>query len=290
MAEPDLNDLRTTILRACPELAASRFTLLNAGWDSLAVDVDDRLIFKFPRHAEAEGRLRLEASLLAEIAPRVAMPVPRLTLYFGPPLFSYHAKLRGAHLLTDQYAALPETARERLADDLARFYAELHALDAARMAAAGAQAIRPWIAPEDMLRRVWPALRTNSLRHRSETAVITWAALPADPHGTTYGFFDGHGWNMAFDHDAQRLNGVYDFADSGFGPLQQDFIYSNFISRDLTARIIRRYEALTGRAVDAERVELLSAILRLSELAEYADDPAHAPAMVRHVADWFDGA
>src|SRR5919106_64050 len=62
------------------------------------------------------------------------------------------------------------------------------------------------------------------------------------PYGTTYGFFDGHGWNMAFDHTTNRLNGVYDFADSGFGPLHQEFIYTNLIARDLTARIVAEYE------------------------------------------------
>src|SRR5262249_49179758 len=98
--------------------------------------------------------------------------------------------------------------------------------------------------------------------------------LEPDPHGRTYGFFDGHGWNMAFDHAAQRLNGVYDFADSGFGWLQQEFIYSTIVSPDLTARIVGRYERLTGRAIDRHRLRLLFQVLRLNEFAERTDDAA----------------
>ena len=49
--------------------------------------------------------------------------------------------------------------------------------------------------------------------------MLTGAAMPPDPLGTVYGFFDGHGWNMAFDHARGRLNGIFDFGDSGFGPL-----------------------------------------------------------------------
>ncbi len=101
--------------------------------------------------------------------------------------------------------------------------------------------------------------------------------MPPDPHGVTYGFFDGHGWNMAFDATAQRLNGVYDFGDSGFGQLQQEFIYSNMISPDLTERIIGRYETLTGRALDRERIALLFEVLRLSELAQNVDDAHWGP-------------
>jgi hypothetical protein len=91
---------------------------------------------------------------------------------------------------------------------------------------------------------------------------------------------------MAFHHAGKRLNGIYDFADSGFGPLHQDFLYPNWIARDLTARIITEYEALIGLAIDRERIELLSAVLRLSQLAEYADDAEHAPAMLKPVVDW----
>jgi hypothetical protein len=82
---------------------------------------------------------------------------------------------------------------------------------------------------------------------------------------------------LAFDPKTQSLNGVYDFADSGFGRLHQEFIYSNMISADLTARIIGRYETLTGRSLNRERVTLLFEVLRLSELAELAADPYWGP-------------
>jgi Ser/Thr protein kinase RdoA (MazF antagonist) len=124
------------------------------------------------------------------------------------------------------------------------------------------------------------------MRNFAVRTVDDFDALPPDPHGTTYGFFDGHGWNMAFDHAQGRLNGVYDFADSGLGPLHQDFIYSNFISPDLTGRIVTAYEALTGRRLDRRRITVLTGFHRLSELAALADRPEHLPDMIRHVAEW----
>lgn len=83
-----------------------------------------------------------------------------------------------------------------------------------------------------------------------------------------------------------RLNGVYDFGDSGFGSLHQDFIYSSMIARELTARIIAEYETLTGRLLDRDRIELLTGVMRLSELAEYAQDARHATGMIKNVAEW----
>ncbi len=194
-------------------------------------------------------------------------------------------KLRGEHLLTPQYERLPAEARRRLAADMALFFAELHRLDAPTMSAAGAGSIKPWLEPDDILRQVAPLL-SPELRLYAERTIGAWQQLPPDPYGTTYGFFDGHGWNMAFDHTTNRLNGIYDFGDSGFGPLHQEFIYPNWIAADLTDRVVGEYEALTGRRLDRQRIDLLSGVLRLSELAELGDDPAHGPAMLRNVADW----
>ena len=287
MASPlDPETLRSVIIEVFPDLAAATFTPQTRGWDSVAIDVDDRLMFKFPRHEAGRAGLVREAALLAIIHAAVSLPTPNMTLHQGlpdgPPLFSRHEKLRGGYLEPALYADLGEPARDRLAQDLAQFYAQLHALPAAAVQGAGAGPIKPWLEPDDILERAWPVL-TEPLRAYAERTIGAWRALPPDPHGVTYGFFDGHGWNMAFDPAAGRLNGVYDFGDSGFGQLQQEFIYSNMISPDLTARIIDRYETLTGRSLDRERIGLLFAALRLSELAEMAADAHWAPIALESV-------
>lgn len=281
----DIDRYRAAILRAFPDLATSAFRLLAESWDSMAVEVDGRLVFKFPRHEAAAGRLRKEAALLAMIRPSVSLPVPDLVLEEGPPLFSRHAKIPGEHLLTAHYAELPEEARRRLAEDLARFHAELHRLDPGRMAAAGAGPVEEWGTTEEIGAKALPAL-TPELRPAAERVLAAYDRLPPDPHGTVYAFFDGHGWNMAFDHGRQRLNGIYDFADSGIGPLHQEFVYSSFVSPDLTARLVAAYEKLTGRDLDRRRIAILTGMHRLWELAELAEDPEHVPMMVRSFADW----
>lgn len=283
--EADLAPLREVVVAAFPELRAARFTLFNAGWDSSAIDVDDRLIFKFPRHAAAEARLRTEAAVLDALRPALTMRVPAPTLYPGPPLFSRHEKIPGAHLLAADYGKLPEAARARLARKMAQFYAELHALDAGSLRAAGAGPIGAWLSPEEILRQAWPLL-PQKLRPYAERTIAACIALPPDPLGTVYGFFDGHGWNMAFDHAAQRLNGVFDFGDSGFGPLHMEFVQPGWISRDHVERVVTEYERLTDRTLDRARIELLTGVLRLSELGGFADDPAKIPDGVKAVADW----
>ena len=285
MDESGTETFRSIITTTFPELASARFELATSGWDSVAVDVDDRLIFKFPRHAVAEKALQREARLLAIIRPRISMPVPDLRIEPGPPLFSVHEKLKGVHLITADYDRLPDAARQQLGDMLGRFYAELHQLDEAAMQDAGAGPVAAWQPVAAMRERALPML-AGDIRQKAAATIDAFAQLPPDPYGISYGFFDGHGWNMAFDHENQRLTGMYDFADSGFAPVHQEFIYAAFVSPDLTERIITSYEALTGRTIDRQRVEILTAAHRLSELAELADNPEHVRIMIDSVENW----
>lgn len=285
MQETELDALKAIILARFPDLTASRFSLLTQGWDSIAVDVDDRLIFKFPRNEIAEKSLIREISLLDVIRPAVTMPVPDIRLVDAPRTFSCHQKLKGSYLETPHYARLPDEARADLAQRLARFYVDLHGLDMDMMRAAGAGPVETWSQPDEVRDKALPFL-SGELKTQAERIIASWADLPPDPYGETYGFFDGHGWNMAFDHENNRLSGVYDFADSGFGPLHRDFIYSNFISTDLTERIISSYEALSGCQLERKRVEVLTGAHRLWELAEAVDDAARVPFMIDHFAHW----
>ena len=285
MSPFSLDALRSIIVERFPEHAGGQFSLLAEGWDSVAVDVDDRLIFKFPRHPRGEAALRREVAILDVVAPVVSMPVPRLELFEQKRTFSRHVKLAGEHLVTAQYEELDEPSRQQLGEALGLFYAELHAIDDGAAISAGALPVETWLDADAILRQIWPVLRED-LRPFAQATTERWATLSADPLGRTYGFFDGHGWNMAFDHAAGRLNGVYDFADSGIGPLHQEFIYSNLISADLTERIITAYEGHTGRAIDRERVDVLTATHRLWELAVQAYLPDHVEGLVAALEDW----
>jgi hypothetical protein len=288
-AEASLATFRATILAEYPELADQSFALAAHGWDSIAVDVGDRLIFKFPRHPAAEARLRKEARLLAAIGPLIAMPVPDMTLFEGPPPFSRHVKLAGDYLTPSAYAALSERGRQRIASQLAGFYAELHARDRSEMIALGAGPIAAWLPTEEIAGRALPLL-PEPLRRRGREALAAYDRLPPDPCGETFGFFDGHGWNMAYDAGRERLNGVYDFGDSGLGPLHQEFIYSSLSSFDLTDRITNAYEGLTGRRLDRARIDLLTGIHGLSELADLGDNSAALAVGVERVVGWMTRA
>lgn len=278
---------RAAIVAAHPAFQDLPLTVAGRGWHSLAVDIGGRYIAKFPEGEEAERALRREASILGVVRPRVAMAVPDMTLHEGPPLFSLHPKLPGGTLECDGYARLDEHARRALAGDLARFFAELHAIDPEIMRAAGALPAGAWDTDDATLAPVLPLL-PEPVRDAARAVIAEYRALPPDPLGEVYGFFDAHGWNMAFGHAQARLNGIFDFADSGFGPPHREFVQVSLVDPDLAARAADAYAAMTGRALDRRRIFLLTAALRLSELAGAVATGEHVDLIRGHALDWFE--
>ncbi len=210
-----------------------------------------------------------------------------MTIHEGPPLFSLHGKLPGGTLDGDGYKRLDEEARRRLADDIALFLAELHAVDPAIMRAAGAMQVDWWDTEDATLAPVWPLL-PEPVRGLAQAAVADYRRLPPDPLGEVYGFFDAHGWNMAFDHGEGRLRGIFDFADSGFGSPHREFVQLSLIAPQLAARTVEAYEARTGNMLDRRRIFLLTAAMRLSELAGAIETDERVGSSRGSVTEWFE--
>ena len=270
-----------------PSLAGSTFSVAGKGWHSLAIDVDDRLIFKFPAGEEAEAALRREAALLAVVRPAVDIPVPDMVIHDGPRPFSMHVKLRGGIMPAERYMMLGEAARQQLGEALGLFFAQMHAIDREMMRAAGALPVELSRTDDAALAFAWPQLPEHAVR-LARLALADYRALPPDPLGEVYAFIDAHGWNMAYDEAADRLAGMSDFADSGFASPHREFVQTSLISPDLTLRAISAYESASRRLIDRRRVFLLTAAHRLSEFAGMIETNGDVDAWRGAVVDWFD--
>ena len=277
----DTDPYRDAIAAVRPDLAGAALILHTEGWDSVAVEAGET-IFKFPKRPEAVTRLRREAQFLALIRPRVPLTVPDLRLHETPMLFSEHVKIPGEMLETPQYDLLSEMQRNSMADQLAGFYAALHAIPVAEAIAAGAEPDPGWPAAVTIM-ALAEAHLPPALHDCARRVLSAYAALPADD--IVFAYLDGHGWNMAFDHAKGVLNGLYDFADAGLAARHKDFAYSNFISPDLTERLIAAYEFRTGISIDRRPVALHTAIQRLAELGSSAKDKDW---FVANVVAWHD--
>lgn len=269
---------------ACHFPAAEPARVMANGFDNIAI-ITASHVFRFPRHESALTRLVQEAHFLSLIRDHVDLAVPDLQIHDGPPVFSSHRLIEGESLGAPEYLALNEDQRDALARTLARFYAQLHAIPVDRTIAAGAGPVEYLPVPERLLTQVLPLLPTVQQDWAKRT-VAAWQSLPTEDD-RVFSWFDGHGWNMAFDRDTGQLNGAFDFADAAIGALHWDLQHTNLIHPDLTRRMIIHYQMLTGRHVDLYRIAVLTGIHRLSDLALSCDAPEFGDLTRELLEEWF---
>ncbi|QQA42300.1 phosphotransferase family protein [Pelagovum pacificum] len=256
MNTPETAALLSLIRRHQPDVSGP-VRVLTAGFNSVAV-IAGHDLWRIPRQPQFERYLRSEAALMSEIGQLQAVAIPALQL-FDNPVMTRHRLIPGEVLPPERYPDLSDRSRDELAETLAAGMVELHGLKVQ------IDPLEPWDDVEVIRTRL---NLPDDLRPWAERVLADYAALGPDPEGEVFSHFDLHGWNMAFDFDAGRLNGIYDFGDAGRGPLHRDFVAPSLISTDFVIRLVARYERLSGRALDHRRIGLLCATHRLWELGD----------------------
>jgi aminoglycoside 2''-phosphotransferase len=121
---------RQIIEDSVPGLRVETCKLHLSGWDSVALEVNDALIFRFPRpnRPDVEAQLEKERALLPELAKTLPLPIPQFEYVGDGPSgsgrqFVGYCKIDGVELRGD---ALAKAHQETLARQLAEFLSCLH--------------------------------------------------------------------------------------------------------------------------------------------------------------------
>ena len=100
-----------------PALAVEEIHLLGAGDNNDAVLVNGRMVFRFPRHAQAVKALATETALLRALAGRLPLAVPR-PVYVADDVDGYE-RIPGEELARETVRALPAADQQAVAEQLA---------------------------------------------------------------------------------------------------------------------------------------------------------------------------
>jgi aminoglycoside 2''-phosphotransferase len=74
----EIDDCRQLLAQYFPQVEIHSLALILSGWDALVLDVNDRLIFRFPRRPENEALMEKQMDLLPRLAGRLPIPVPQV--------------------------------------------------------------------------------------------------------------------------------------------------------------------------------------------------------------------
>ena len=152
----DAGRARSLIRGQFPDVPARSLRLLAEGWDTVLWLVDETVLFRFPRRAIVVPGLEREMDLLPRLARYLPVPVPA-PCFLGRPTEGYPWPFFGGRLLPGvevSDAAMGNAARRRLAPQLGRFLAALHAPGLATVVKAADQLPIDPLGRADMARRV----------------------------------------------------------------------------------------------------------------------------------------
>jgi aminoglycoside 2''-phosphotransferase len=188
-------------------------------------------VVRVARHAEAAAALGRETCVMANIAPLLPLPVPRLsfTAPSGCPPFTVHEAVAGEALSHEDWEAMPPGAQEETAASLALFLSALHAISTENGvgcilnqhdAAEWAQRLHE--ASADTIR----GLLDSTTQRRLDRTLAQWAQPSAQETAAPVlihcDIAPGH---VLYNPQSGRLTGVIDFGDIALGEPARDFIY-----------------------------------------------------------------
>lgn len=261
----------------CPDLDFRPPLGLIEGFEKWIV-VGDSWVARFPKSTEAAGAMVRERRLLHRLVGRTTAVTPRPVHVGGSMGFDVCTKLPGTSLWDEgreSWRAWPATRQARCAEELGAFLAELHAaftVEGARALGCGAPAFpHP---PSELASRLSGRLGDAESERFLARTLTLYAVLSVAPDDVALLHNDLIPHNCLADPSTGALTGVMDFGDACIGDRHQDFQYlEGLVGPERLEGALRRYEAMTGRALSARRIALYHAVAMLSHVAFAFEDP-----------------
>lgn len=252
----DKKAISEVLNREVPDLVITSITIIETGWEHLVAEVNEDLIFRFPRETAAVAKLEREKKLLDYLKHHISLPIPDYR-YFGKDIaFVGYRKILGVHLNKQVYTGLDVNVRRSIANTLALFFTQLHHSVSKEWALrmGYTNIIRP-------LEEIESSLHSHSvavdIEKMIQEAIVYAKKDLSKEQNLVFIHQDVNGDNSAFNPSAGQITGIFDFSDTGIAPYSWDFAELFVIDSELaklTAEIYAKMNnvpsPLIGGAVD----------------------------------------
>jgi aminoglycoside 2''-phosphotransferase len=215
---------------AFPTLEVQRSILFGEGWDSVALLVNDHLVFRFAKRPDAAVRQAREADLLPLLSDRLPLPVPRYTYTWTDPAWP-GKRIVGYRLIAGESLMLthPEH-RATQAAQLGAFVSALHAVPLEEARRNGIVS-RDAASLREAYRGFFARVRANMLplfTEQEQAAIVAcWSGYLDDDACFTFTPTLVHrdlvAEHVLFDPATGHLTGVIDWGDAGIDDPAVDF-------------------------------------------------------------------
>ncbi|ASS75919.1 hypothetical protein CIG75_13755 [Tumebacillus algifaecis] len=231
-----------SVFRTYPHLRTEAVRPVHHGWANQVWIIGERLVFRFPRHAESRRELMQEMQVLPSLAKSLPVPVPQF-LYRSEPdaevMYVGYEQIPGEPLTKAVFSLLSAPEKFEMAETLGRFLTLLHSHLPEVELPIFAKA--DWATFFDQIEAsVFPVLTPHE---RASTSAM-FSAFLQDPANFMYTPRLLHG-DLSCDHllaQSGKLSGVIDFGDLRIGDPAYDFVgfYVEY-GADFTQQVLKHY-------------------------------------------------
>lgn len=191
------------------------------------VIINDELIFRFPKHDLARKNLPIEAEVLNFLRDKITLEIPK-PFYVSDDVMAYPI-IPGHTLRRDWLLKLTQNGQQRIADQMAQFFQQLHNIDIAKAgfeipAADALMHYAGWVdAYERIKLKVFPLLMPHArefVREHFENFLADENNFAFEPKMVDT---DIPPYHIMFDREKNVINGIIDFGCAGVGDPAVDF-------------------------------------------------------------------
>jgi aminoglycoside 2''-phosphotransferase len=215
------------ILEIRPELTIEHASLNREGMFNDVVIVNDAFVFRFAKSDYGFKGLKEEIASLRLLRKHVTLPIP--TPFYEDNEVLAYPLIPGETLRQDLLTSLPETDQQAIAEQLAKFFKEMHGIPLEEISESSipiANALMEYEDWADIYRRLQDRVFPLLLPHLRKWATEHFETWLSDPVNFEYEprmvDTDIPPFHIMFDRRQRRINGIIDFGCAGLGDPAMD--------------------------------------------------------------------
>lgn len=286
-----LNEYRQQLEQDLPELVIQEFKCIGNGWDHIALEVNDEIIFRMPKDGQFnDEQCRLvayELAVLRKLQPVLPVAIPE-PLYIAPhgSYFGY-PKLEGMSA-DEAWPKLTSDDQVKLQED---WVAVIMTIERALPAEEARKLGVPSFWLQEGIHGIHGLLQRENLsvEHRMFAEWTLERAKRLDVNKDPFFLHnDFYLHNMLLDPQTKRLKALLDWSDCCTAPIEREFMLWHWLPSAQFDAIIELYTRRTGRSVDKEQVKTWSYVEALSDLHEQLseNDQAGIEKTLQYINRW----
>lgn len=248
----DEKKLKEAIVKAFPEFSNSLMAFNHSGWTSVVVEIDGKLICKFPRNKEKHEHLKSERKLIELLNEHLdGYEFPRRKAIISKYPFFIHRKIEGEHFTKERYEQSSLEEQDAFKKSVADFLVHLHKLPVSLF-----EGFIPFKDEKLPDLSEMDALLEQDFSKEDSTVAKSLLREFNDVslnRNKVVGHFDMHAYNFVVAPNTKKVKGFFDFDEFAIG--SQEFDLREFelnFGSEISQEIISIYNDRANVAVDLE--------------------------------------